>query len=1319
MINTQNIYPTTSSQKRLWFVEQLGGPSYNMSQAYRLKGQLDQGALLASINSIIKRHSVLRTIFTTVDEDLFQIVKERLEIELPYLELGSEENPLSQEKIQALIDLEFKKPFKLSSGPLIRANLFLVDKNDFILVIVIHHTIFDRRSDGLFNRELSILYNSFINDTSPSLPTLTNQYSDYALWKNNKEKSEQMKKALQYWTNKLTDSLPLELPYDNKRSTSLNSRGNRLYLDLNADVVSKIEKIANNMGATLYMGLLAAFNLLIFLWSGKSDIAVGTPFADRRMKGADSLLGFFVNTIIIRNNLSEEISFEELLNNVKKTCFSAFRYNGLPFENLVEALKPERQINRNPLFDIEFAYQKAHPQTLQLDGLQSAMLTASKSSAQYDLTLTVREKPEGYDVRIEYRTDIFEQQSIENLLERYKSLLGQITNNSRNQLCDFYIADLPVEKKRIERWNKTHLRYAENLCIHQLFDRQAKISSEKIAVIDEDMEINYRQLSERSNQLAHYLGKHGVGPNSLVAICVERNIEMLISLLAILKAGAAYLPLDKAYPTARLEHMFEDSKTTLLLTDSNTLEQLPKTQIKSILLDSHSKEINLCSTEEYISAVTPEDTAYIIYTSGSTGKPKGVQVRHNNVTNFLASMALTPGISSTDVLVAITTLSFDIAVLELYLPLVEGATLVIASRETATDGNKLRQLLESSKATMMQATPVSWKLLIDSGWQGGSNFTALCGGEAFPRPLVPKLLERVNHLWNMYGPTETTVWSTCYEIVSPSAPVLIGKPIHNTQLHILDKQLRPVAVGTPGELFIGGDGVTKGYLDRPQLNSERFIADPYHHKDKFKLYRTGDLVKQNNDGNLEYLGRLDNQIKLRGNRIELGEIELALQSYKFIAEVIVKIGADRFDSPCLIGYYTTLHSAFIDIMDVRKHLRSTLPNNMIPQHFIELSTIPLTPNGKVDTNKLPQPATESQQSAQNFMAPRTTLEKQLADIWIEVLGLDRVSIFDNFIELGGHSLLALQVISRIKSELKLDVTPLSIIMDTLEQITANIDGVYDKNSSPQTRENNKTNIKPFYFSSNDNQLLGVYHPPKSNDIHKSAVLICYPLYLEALNAHWFFKRMATQLSNEGFHVLRFDYYATGDSEGGDGKGDVNQWTKDIEVAADNLLQLSSKTSISIVGHRFGATMASLIKTIQIENLILWDPVIDGKDYLNELEITDAKEISRFNKDRPDKIRPSRNELLGFPISNHNLKLLASTNLSNSFESNVEQISLLVSRYCENFEQLKSTLSKANQQVTYRVVEDVDGRIERYRELSVFLPSNILRAIVSVLLRRIK
>ncbi|MCH9693207.1 MAG: amino acid adenylation domain-containing protein [Gammaproteobacteria bacterium] len=1309
-------FPASAPQRRLWYLDQLnpGSPAYNMSQAFRLSGSIDIVAIQRSVDEVVSRHAPLRTTFQTADHKPVQNVAESIDTQIRFVDLSSNRTEAGAVELQQIIDAEVRQSFNLESGPLFRTALIRLHDDDHLLLFIEHHIIFDRTSEGLLLREFSAFYARFTQSSSESksiIEEVSNEYSDYALWREETAQSDSDRRSLAYWKEKLGDLQPLELPTDSPRSASLSSNGNRQYLQLNSEDIESLAKLASSKGATLFMALAAVVQSFLHLWTGEEDIAFGTPFADRRMPGTKHLLGFFVNHLVLRTDVSDDPSFLQLLSRTRKVCFGAYRNSAPSFERIVEVLQPSRELNRNPLYDVEFAYQPAHGEPMEMAGVGVEVLTASKGTSQYDMTITVRERPNGHDLRIEYRTDLFDAETIRRVLHRIGQLLAEIVKDPTRPLSNINLTTPDELQKLLIDWNQTRLDYPDSLCLHELFERQAERSAERIALRCQDQSITYRELDENSNRLARHLADQGVGTETFVAICVERSIEMVTGLLAIMKAGGAYIPLDHSYPAERLAHMLEDSDATVLVTTSKLLSELPQHNAREVLLDTHSEAIAAQSLAKPHSTVTPENVAYLIYTSGSTGKPKGVQIEHRNVVNFLASMKERPGITEDDVLLAVTTLSFDIAVLELYLPLMVGAQTVVASHDAVVDGDQLRQQIDRFGVTIMQATPVSWRLLLAANWSGSNTFKILCGGEAMPKDLAAKLLSCSGELWNMYGPTETTVWSTCHRIENAADPILIGKPIGNTSIFILDQAMRPAPIGMVGELYIGGDGVARGYLNRPGLNAERFVTNPFAQCDGERLYRTGDGARYRQDGSIEYQNRLDNQVKVRGNRIELGEIEATIAGDTAIRQTAVIVREDVKGDPRIVAYFELKAGMETSQAALRERLRSALPSYMIPQFLIPMESMPVTPNGKINRKALPIPKVEDVDSGVVFVAPRNASETLLAHIWQEILDVDQIGVHDNFVELGGHSLLALQVISRVRQETGKSISPVSMIMGSLEQIALEFSGEQIAHKPGENIQPTGIRIEPFYFGRKDQQLFGLYHVPAETNRKNHAVLVCPPVFIEGIRAQWALKRLADQLAQAGYDVMRFDYFGTGDSLGDGEDATAGLWQDDIRAAAVEIRSRAKTSHLSIVGLRFGATLATTCNDIDCEALLLWDPVFDPTEFIAELDSKHQLMLADANTNRHKNIVEEDYELLGFRFPPALRESISDIRIDGQNPPNSQRVSIIVSSAAlRPVDAVTRDLGSAGADVAVKVVEDASCAPDDRGELSAFLPSPILRAV---------
>ncbi|TBR56985.1 non-ribosomal peptide synthetase [Westiellopsis prolifica IICB1] len=1016
----QNL-PLSFAQQRLWFLDQLeeNSASYNLPAAIHLKGQIQVAALNQAIQEIVMRHEVLRTTFSMVNGTPVQTIASRSNINLIEVDLSSVPNAEQAAEVERLATQEANRSFNLETDPLLRIALLHLAQKEQVLLINMHHIISDGWSMGIFVRELSTLYNAFCQGKPSPLPKLLIQYADFAVWQHQWLSREVLDTQLSYWKEQLARVPPiLELPTDRPRPPVQTFRGSTQSFQLSKELTLKLKTLSQQSEATLFMTLLAAFATLLYRYSDQDDIVIGSPIANRNRKEIEPLIGFFVNTLVLRANLVGNPTFVELMVRVRQMALAAYNHQDLPFEKLVEALQPERNLSHHPLFQVMFVLQKTPLEPLELPGLTLTPLDLNNTTSKFDVTLSMVEIESGLTGTWEYNSDLFDATTIHRMIGHFQTLLEAIVANPQLQVSELSLITEAERHQLLVKWNDTQAEYPAK-CIHQLFEEQVKRIPDAIALVFENQQLTYRELNIRANQLAHYLQDLGVGPEILVGICLERSVEMLVGILGILKAGGAYVPMDPAYPQERLEFMLSHTQMPVLLTQAQFVTALPSHTGKNICLDTDWNQINQKSVENPISWVKPENLIYVIYTSGSTGKPKGVQVLHQSVSNFLNSMLHKPGLRDRDSLLAVTTISFDIAVLELFLPLIVGARVVLVSREETTDGAKLLAKLIDSQATVMQATPATWRLLLAAGWERTPQLKILCGGEGLPKELAHQLLNKSNSVWNLYGPTEATVWSTVHQVEKSQSSesidslVLIGRPINNTQIHILDRNFQLLPIGVSGELFIGGDGLARGYLNLPELTEQKFISNPFSNKLSPHLYRTGDLARYLPDGNIELIGRIDSQVKIRGFRIELGEIEAILSQYPQVRETVVIAHEDQPSNKRLVAYVVA-HQKSLTSSELRRFLKKNLPEYMIPSTFVLLEALPLTPNGKVDRSSLPIPQTFRPQLEAAYVMPQTESERLIAAVWQETLKLERVGIHDNFFELGGHSLLTVQIYNKLQ-----------------------------------------------------------------------------------------------------------------------------------------------------------------------------------------------------------------------------------------------------------------------------------------------------------------
>ena len=1035
--------PLSSAQMRLWLFDQLEPESaaYNIPVRHDFKGPFNLAAFERSLTEIVRRHEALRTYYLRIDGRPVQKIASPESIRVPLVDLQTKlqgvPEAVREQELASLASAYAREPFDLGQAPLLRARLLRVASDQHVLLLNVHHIAFDWWSFGVFERELAALYDAFSGGEQESpLSDLPLQYVDFTAWQQEQLRGETLQQHLDYWQTRLSGELPpLELPTDQPRPAVQTYRGTIMCSQLPKRLTEALKALSHREGVTLFATLLAAFKVLLQRYTGESDILVGAPIAGRNRAEAEGLIGFFVNTLVMRTDLSGDPTFRQLLRRVHQTALGAYAHQDLPFEKLVEVLNPKRDSSRSPLFQVMLSMLNTPMQPLHLNGLEDRRTMLDSGTSKFDLTLYAIEEPSGLSFTCEYNTDLFHSDRIERLLGHLEVLVEGIASDPDRRLSELPLLTSKERQQVLVDWNDTQAPYSRDMTLHQLFEAQVERTPESAAVEFEGKRLTYDQLNRRANQLAHHLRTLGVGPSTLAGICIERSPEMVVGLLGILKAGAAYVPLDPAYPKERLAYMVEDAQLRVLLTGGGVRARLPENGARIVSLDSDVKEISRQSDTNLAIAATANDLAYVIYTSGSTGKPKGVQIPHRAVVNFLTSMRLDPELTDRDVLLAVTTLSFDIAALEIFLPLMAGARMVLASREVASDGRRLSELLAQSGATTMQATPATWRLLLEAGWPGNPQLKIFCGGEALDRDLASQLLEKGAALWNLYGPTETTIWSVSHRVerVSKGA-VPIGRPIANTRIFLLDGNLQPVPVGVPGELHVGGDGLARGYLNWPELTAEKFVRDPFSEDSASRIYKTGDLARYLSDGVIECLGRNDYQVKIRGFRIELGEIEAVLGRHPAVQKAVVVAREDVPGEKRLVAYIVRNHGPSdssksgrpsIDVL--RNFLREKLPPHMVPPFFVFLEKLPLTPNGKIDRRALPSPDHAQSAGAQGFVAPHDPLEQSLAQIWSKVLHVKKIGIHDNFFDLGGHSLLAVRITAEIERLFE-TILPLAIFL---------------------------------------------------------------------------------------------------------------------------------------------------------------------------------------------------------------------------------------------------------------------------------------------------
>ncbi|WP_158750021.1 non-ribosomal peptide synthetase [Acidobacterium sp. S8] len=1062
--------PLSFAQERFWFLQNFdpGTTAYNITASYLILEPIDRIVLELALRVLVERHEILKTRFIEQDGAPIQDIQHDLRPQLEFHDFIDLADHEKENACNDFIQTTSKWQFDLEKAPLLRVALIRCSENEHLVVLTMHHIICDAWSIGIFFDELKSISDAIAQGRALRSPKLPIQYSDYALWEREQRTARQLSSQIDYWKSKLKGSPRyLDLPLDYQRSASTTYEGKLHRFQLGEHTSQTLRTLAWQEGATPFMVLLTVFKALLFRYTAQRDIVVGTPVSTRTHSELEHLVGCFINTHVLRTELPAGITTRELLKRVRATVLESLDNADVPFETLLTELVVERDLSRSPLFQVGFILQNTP---------MAAAFNVVQGGTTFDMTLYMWESNGLIGGCVEYNSSLFDPETISCFADCYVTLAFEMAAQPDSPMERISLLTPAQEERWFGKYNGEQTAIP-NLCTHAWIEEQAEKTPDAIAVVFEQEELSYRELSERSNRLARRLRALGVGPNRLVAICLDRSLDLVVALLAVWKAGGAYVPLDPEFPMKRLAFMLEDSAATVLVTESRLLEKLPQALPAMICLDREVKTLQRESNAPLDLTVTPDDLAYVLYTSGSTGKPKGVKIAHRSLVNFLFSMQKLPGIDSTDRLLSVTTLSFDIAGLELYLPLVSGAQVVISPRATTLDGTALMNLMRDSKITLMQATPMTWRLLLEAGWKGTPGLKVLCGGEALTRDLADQLVATGSEVWNLYGPTETTIWSTRWRVTPQNERVPIGLPIANTTVDVLDEYGHPMPIGVSGELYIGGDGLAQGYLLRDELISERFIHSTFH--DGQRLYRTGDLARRLPGGELECLGRVDHQVKLRGYRIELGEIEAALERHPAISQAVVVMREDRVNDQRLTAYITTTEVGIPEVAELRKELQSLLPGYMVPSAFVQLNAFPLTPNRKVDRKALAAPEyrprfvsddsgrighlgtieqtapDDDDLSRSRYVPPSSHVEFVMTEIWRDVLNIDRVGVLDNFFELGGHSLSAAKLVSRLRAALGMDLPLRCVFIDpTIAGLSRHI--AYD----PATREYRYTSEIP-------------------------------------------------------------------------------------------------------------------------------------------------------------------------------------------------------------------------------------------------------------------
>jgi amino acid adenylation domain-containing protein len=1009
--------PLSFAQEQLWFLTQLApqAPTYNVPLALRLDGPCDRTALQRALQAMVARHESLRTTFPSVDGRPWQVIGPPAAVELGLTDLSGLPAGQRGAELTRVATTQARRPFALDQGPLLRTHLVRLGETSHVLVLTVHHIVYDGWSSGVFLRELGALYDQFTTGAEAGLAEPALQYADYALWQREQLTGDRLAQLLEYWTATLADAPTLELPTDRPRPAVQSFAGTNESLEIPGPLAGALRELSRAHGATLFMTLLAGYAVLLSRYSGQDDIVVGTPAANRTRTELEPVIGYFVTMLALRIDLSGDPSFLELLDRVRQATMGAYVHQDLPFTTLVDALRLERDPSRSPVFQTGFTVQDSQ------DGAFSSTLRVDvddvpTATAKTDLSLFVTESADRLGLGMEYAVGLFDPATVQRMLTHLRVLLEGVVADPGRRLSQLPLLTAQERRRQLVEWNDTAAAVPTQL-VHELFAAQAAATPEATAAVLGDQSVSYRELDRQANQVARYLQHLGVGPDVLVGVCAPRSLRRLAGILGVLKAGGAYLPLDPSYPAERLAFMLEDSAVAVVLAESATAGAVAGQRTRVVSLDTAWAAITACDDTAPPSLAGGSELAYVIYTSGSTGRPKGVLIEHRSVANYVVAAAREFGVGPGERILQFASLSFDASVFEMFAALTSGATVCLAEEETLRSAGKLARLLRAQRITVVLLTPgVAAVLAPDAGTFPDLRVIVI-GGEAFSSELVRAWAGPGRRVVNGYGPTETTVAVVVGDCRGDEPTPPIGRPLPNQQVYVLDRALNPVPVGVTGELYLGGLGLARGYLNRPELTAERFVTHPFADDPDARLYATGDLARWLPDGKLVLLGRTDHQVKIRGYRVELGEIETVLAAHPGVAQAVVTAREDGTGHKQLVGYVTAAAGQAVDPLELRRHLEATLPGYLVPAQLVVLDAFPLTASGKLDRNRLPAPTPTAPDGAQ---LPRTVVEALLADVFAEVLGVPAVGVADDFFELGGNSLQAMRLLARLRDTLAVD-----------------------------------------------------------------------------------------------------------------------------------------------------------------------------------------------------------------------------------------------------------------------------------------------------------
>ena len=1030
-------FPASFAQRRLWFLDQLepGTAAYNLPRAFRIIGPLNLEILRRALDTIFRRHASLRTVFDSVRGEPQQVILSDLSLDLPLIDLTTIPGIDPDTEALRIVSEEGKKPFDLSEGPLLRSLVIRLAPDSHIILLVMHHIITDGWSISILFRELTSCYAEFARGKEPDLPDLPIQYADYAQWQHECMNGEPLTRQIEHWKNKLAGAQSLlDLPLDYSRPTIAGWHGATEEISLDGVFLAKLKAIAQAEGATSFMVAMAAFQALLWRYTNQESILVGTPVAARSEVEFENMVGLFVNTVVFRSDFSNSLTFRELIRQVRTFALDAYMHQDLPFEKLVEILVPQRSLDTHPLFQVMFTFQNIPKQVFKIPGLSIKEIAFEAGIAKFDLSVEVWEDRE-FHCQFEYRTDLFEQSTMRRMLGHFETLLHAAFENPDLRLAELPLMSAQERAQVLVEWNSTAADYSRDLTIHGAFEQQVSRTPDATALLSEGNRWTYRHINDDANRLAHVLVKKGIGVGCLVGILLDRSVETVVALLAVLKTGASYVPLDRGYPAERIKLMFTDAALSGVITVSALQDRLPAEARNVVELDKLSEPKGESSTA-LPDSVSSEQTAYVIYTSGSTGRPKGVEGTHRASMNRFTWMWRTYPFASGEVCCQKTNLTFVDSIWEIFGPLLAGIPTVIISQEAVLDPELLLRVLARERVTRIVLVPAQLRALLDHAPNLQQRVPDLklwsCSGEVLPGNLARRFRAAFPgaKMLNIYGASEVAADATCHEVAErDSTSVPIGRPISNTQVYLVDEYSNAVPIGIRGEIYVGGEGLARGYRNQPELTAERFVQNWMAPPESTRLYRTGDLGRWRGDGEIEYLGRVDTQIKLRGMRIELGEIESVLATHPAVREAVVAVSGEA-EQQKLAAYLAMKDRVTApEAGELRRYLRTKLPEHMVPASYWQIETVPLLPSGKVNRAALAGCGATALVDSHDWLGPRTETEAQLAAIWQELLKVERVGVDQSFFELGGHSLLVLQMTARIRRAMEVEL-PVRSVFET-------------------------------------------------------------------------------------------------------------------------------------------------------------------------------------------------------------------------------------------------------------------------------------------------